>query len=72
MLLRSGRRTLPSMNFARRESDSGGRLVRDMNRRFSTTLLNLLSVRRTRKLYSCVQQLTHRGHPPFAVCEKLQ
>lgn len=75
-------RTLPSMNFTRRESESGGRLVRDINRRLSTTLLNLLSVRLTRKLYNCAQAtaldrqklpltLLHAAHQPSARTLKL-
>ena len=43
-------RTLPAMNLTSLDSDSGGRLMRLMKRRFRMTLLNLLSVRRTRKL----------------------
>ena len=42
-------RTLPSMNLASLDSDSGGRLILLMNRRLSTTALKLLSVRRSRK-----------------------
>lgn len=38
------------MYLARRDSDRGGWLVLDMYNRFSTVLLNLLSVLRTRKL----------------------
>lgn len=41
--------TLPSMYFCRRDKDRGGRLVLDINSRFNTTLLKLLSVRRTKK-----------------------
>ena len=47
---------MPFMNFVSLERDRGGLLVRDINSRFSTTLLNLLSVLLTRKLYSCSQQ----------------
>lgn len=42
--------TLFFMNFVSLERDRGGLLVRDINSRFSTTLLNLLSVLLTRKL----------------------
>ena len=49
-------RTLPLMNFTSLESESGGRFVFDMYSLFRTTLLKLLSVRRTRKLYSCATQ----------------
>lgn len=41
--------TFPSMYFCRRDKDRGGRLVLDINSRFNTTLLKLLSVRRTKK-----------------------
>ena len=37
----------------------GGRLDRDMNRRFNTTALNLASVRRARKRYSFTRSLTY-------------
>ena len=42
-------RTLPLVNLASFESDSGALFAFDIKRRFSTTLLNLLSVRLTRK-----------------------
>ena len=42
--------TLPFMNFASLDRDSGGLLVRDMKSRLRTTLLNLLSVLLTKKL----------------------
>ena len=44
------RLTLPFINFVSLERDRGGLLVRDIKSRFSTTLLNLLSVLLTRKL----------------------
>jgi len=44
--------SLPFMNVASLLRLSGGRLMRLMNSRFSTTLQNLLSVRRARNLYS--------------------
>ena len=43
---------LSFMNFASLESESGGRLILDMNRRFNTVLLKSESVRRAKKRYS--------------------
>jgi hypothetical protein len=44
------------------ESDSGGRLILLMKRRFSTVLLKSESVRRAKKRYSCRQRRhTHWG-----------
>lgn len=47
--------TLPFMKVASLDRDRGGLFVLDMNSRLRTTLLNLLSVRLTRNVYSCTQ-----------------
>lgn len=60
--------TLPAMNFASLDRDRGGRLVLDMNSRLSTTLLKSLSVRRTRKRYSCGTGAAHAGSRSSRVC----
>ena len=49
--------SLPSMNAASLDSDSGGWLVLDMNSRFSTAALNLESVRRAEEAVELDEQL---------------
>lgn len=43
---------LPFSSFAKRDVDTGARVVRDMNKRFSTVSLKAEPVRRARKRYS--------------------